>query len=126
VTIDAGLLSFNDFQFSQPIYAIISNPKSAKFHTPREPFKRLNQSTHIRLLNRDSIYFEEICFFFRIVIFSKLSIINVNISIDGKYLGSAIQSIDNQNLFVLPWNSSLYADENLHEISVEIQVGRER
>jgi hypothetical protein len=58
VTIDSGLLSFEDFQFSQPIYAVISNPKSAVFHTPREAFHRLNQSTHIRLLERDFIDFE--------------------------------------------------------------------
>ncbi len=63
---------------------------------------------------------------FRIVIFSKFSIVNVNVSIDGKYLGMASQSIDNQNLFVLPWNTSLYKDDNLHEISVEIQVGKRR
>jgi hypothetical protein len=50
LTIDAGLLSFEDFQLNQTIYAVISNPKAAKFHTPREPFERLNQSTHIRLL----------------------------------------------------------------------------
>ncbi len=48
VTIDAGLLSFEDFRFDQPIYAVISNPKPAKFKTPREPLERLSQSTHIR------------------------------------------------------------------------------
>ncbi|CAF3775166.1 unnamed protein product [Rotaria magnacalcarata] len=104
MTIDSGLLSFEDFRFSQPIYALISNPKAAKFQTPREPFYRLNQSTHIR-----------------IVIFSKLSIINVNVSIDEQYVGSAVQSIDNQNLFVLPWNVSLYDDGNLHQIFVGIK-----
>ncbi len=53
MTIDSGLLSFEDFQFSQPpIYAVISNPKAAKFHTPREPLYRLSQSTHIRLLKK--------------------------------------------------------------------------
>ncbi|CAF4143728.1 unnamed protein product [Rotaria sordida] len=104
LTIDSGLLSFEDFRFSQPIYAIISHPKAAKFLTSREPFYRLNQSTHIR-----------------IVIFSKLSIINVNISIDEQYIGSAIQSIDNQNLFIFPWNTSLYNDEKLHKIFVEIK-----
>jgi len=51
-----------------------------------------------------------------------LSIINVNISIDGKSIGSAIQSIDNKNLFILPWNTTLYNDKNLHEILVEIKV----
>ncbi|CAF2727309.1 unnamed protein product [Rotaria sp. Silwood2] len=104
LTIDSGLLSFEDFRFSQPIYAIISNPKASKFLTPREPFHRLSHSTHIR-----------------IVIFSKLSISNVIISIDEQYIGSAIQSNDNGNLFILPWNTSLYNDENLHKIFVEIK-----
>ncbi|CAF3242403.1 unnamed protein product [Rotaria socialis] len=104
ITIDSGLLSFEDFRFSQPIYALISNPKAAKFQTPREPFYRLNQSTHIR-----------------IVIFSKLSIINVNVSIDEQYVGSAVQSIDNQHLFVLPWNASSYDDGRLHQIFVGIK-----
>ncbi|CAF4932224.1 unnamed protein product [Rotaria sp. Silwood1] len=104
LTIDSGLLSFEDFRFNQPIYAIISNPKAAKFLTLREPFYRISQSTHIR-----------------IVIFSNLSIQNVIISIDEQYIGSAIQSKDNQNLFILPWNTNLYNDENLHKIFVEIK-----
>jgi len=53
VTIDSGLLSFEDFRFSQPIYAVISNPKAAIFHTSREPIYRLSQSTHIRLLKKN-------------------------------------------------------------------------
>jgi hypothetical protein len=56
VTIDAGLLSFEDVRFNQSIYAVISNPKAAKFYTPREPFYRLNQSTHIRLRNEEIFY----------------------------------------------------------------------
>lgn len=104
ITIDGGLLSFEDYRYGQSIYAVISNPKAAKFHTSREPFDRLIQSTHIRIL-----------------IFSKFTIENVNISIDGKYLGSAIQSKDNRNLFVLSWNPNLYKDEKLHDISVEIK-----
>jgi hypothetical protein len=61
---------------------------------------------------------------FRIVIFAQLPIVNVNISIDGQYIGLAIQSSDNPNLFVLPWNTSFYNDENLHEIFVQIKVRR--
>jgi hypothetical protein len=55
-----------------------------------------------------------------------LPIVNVNISIDGRYIGLAIQSSDNPNLFVLPWNTSFYKDENLHEIFVQIKVRRKR
>lgn len=55
MTIDSGLLSFEDFQFRQSIYAVISNPKAAKFHTSREPFYRLSQSTHIRLRRKKNI-----------------------------------------------------------------------
>jgi hypothetical protein len=88
---------------------------------------RLSQSTHIRLLKKWFTLFQKKYFhLFRIVIFSKLSIINVNISIDGQYIGSAIRSIDNQNLFILPWNTSLYNDNNLHEILVEIKVKQRR
>ncbi|CAF3466928.1 unnamed protein product [Rotaria sp. Silwood1] len=103
VTIDSGILSFEDVRFDQPIYAVISNPKAAKFKTPREPLYRLSQSTHIR-----------------IVIFSKWSIVDVNVSIDSKFLGTAIQSIDNKNLYVLPWNASFYNDSHLHTLSIEI------
>ena len=52
VTIDAGLLSFEDFQFNQSIYVVITNPKAIQFQTPREPFDRLRQSTHIRLFEK--------------------------------------------------------------------------
>lgn len=48
ITIDGGLLSFEDVRFGQSIYAVISNPKAAKFKTPREPLERLSTSTHIR------------------------------------------------------------------------------
>jgi hypothetical protein len=57
---------------------------------------------------------------FRIVIFSKNPIIDVRISIDSIYLGNAIQSIDNKNLYVLPWNTSIYNDGLLHDLLVEI------
>ncbi|UJR30002.1 hypothetical protein I4U23_017548 [Adineta vaga] len=104
ITIDSGLLSFEDYRFNQPIYAIISNPKAAKFQTSREPLNRLSQSTHIRIL-----------------IFAYLPISDVKIFIDGQAKGSAVQTNDHKNLFVLPWNTSLYNDGNLHEISVQIK-----
>lgn len=127
VTIDGGLLSFEDFIYPQPIYAILSNPKPAKFHTRREPVWRLVRSTHIRLEQRNSIDFKRRSSSrFRIVIFSRVSIVTVRVSIDGEYLGLAIPSIDNQNLFVLPWNTSLYNDEKLHQIVVEIKVQKQR
>ncbi|CAF1094303.1 unnamed protein product [Adineta ricciae] len=104
ITIDSGILSFGDFRFNDPIYAIISNPKSARFKTSREPLIRLRESTHIR-----------------IVIFSYLPIVDVQISIDEQSMGSARQAIDHSNLFVLPWNASIYHDDNLHVISVRIR-----
>ncbi|CAF0716595.1 unnamed protein product [Adineta steineri] len=104
VTIDSGILSFEDFRFNQSIYAVISNPTAAKFKTSREPLYRLSQSTHIRIL-----------------VFAQLPISKVDITIDKQYMGSAIQSIDNLNLFVLPWNTSFYNDGNLHEIFVKIK-----
>jgi hypothetical protein len=55
------------------------------------------------------------------LIFSKSPIIEVRVSIDSKYLGNAVQSIDNQNLYVYPWNASVYNDGNHHQISVEIK-----
>lgn len=58
MTIDAGLLSFEDFVHPQPIYAVLSNPKPAKFHTRREPIWRMLQSTHVRLDGEISIDYE--------------------------------------------------------------------
>ena len=55
------------------------------------------------------------------VIFSKWLIVNVSVFIDSKFLGYAKQSIDNQNLYVLPWNTSFYNDNHLHNLSVEIK-----
>jgi len=78
--------------------------KLRNLKTSREPLYRLSQSTHIR-----------------IVIFSKWPIIDVRISIDSKYIGNAIQSIDNENLYVLPWNASFYNDGKLHDLLVEIK-----
>jgi hypothetical protein len=60
-------------------------------------------------------------FCLRIVIFSKSPIVEVRVSIGSKYLGNAVQSIDNQNLYVLPWNASFYNDGLLHALSVEIK-----
>ena len=47
---------------------------------------------------------------------------DVSVSINGKHFGNAIQSDDNRNLYVLPWNASEYDDGHLHRISVEIKV----
>jgi hypothetical protein len=35
-------------------------------------------------------------------------------------LGNAIKSIDNDNLYVLPWNASVYNDGSLHNLLVEM------
>ncbi|CAF0901873.1 unnamed protein product [Adineta ricciae] len=104
ITLDSGILSFEDFRFDQPIYAVISNPKAAKFKTSREPLSRLSESTHIR-----------------IVIFSKFPIVDVRVSIDGKFLGNAVKAIDHESLYVLAWNASLYNDGRLHDLTVEIK-----
>ena len=105
---------------------MISNPKAAKFKTHREPLNRLKQSSHIRSKRIfyfiDRIFVIKFNLFSRILIFSQEKIINVEIFIDGKMIGHAKQSIDNKNLFVFPCNTNLYDDENLHEISVQIQV----
>ncbi|CAF0907568.1 unnamed protein product [Didymodactylos carnosus] len=103
VTIDGGILAFTDFQYDKPIYAAITNPKAAKFKTPREPLYRLKQSTYIRIL-----------------IFAKHQIIDVRVLIDSKFIGQAKSSIDNPNLFILQWNTSLY-DQGIHEMIVEIK-----
>lgn len=63
-------------------------------------------------------------FSLRIVIFSKNPITKVQVSIDSKDLGEAIQSTDNENLYVLPWNSTFYNDGLLHDLSVNIQDSR--
>lgn len=36
-------------------------------------------------------------------------------------MGSAIESIDNKNLYILPWNTSLYNDDHLYKLTVEIK-----
>lgn len=59
--------------------------------------------------------------YLRIIIFSKYPITDVRISIDSKYLGNAIKSIDNENLYVFPWNASIYNDNLLHDLLVEIK-----
>ena len=105
------------------IYAVISNPKAAKFKTLREPLHRLSHSTHIRFV----VISEKGCMLkederFRVVIFHKWPIVGVDVSINAQLLGSATQSNDNRNLYVLPWNASQYNDGRLHRISVEIVV----
>lgn len=55
------------------------------------------------------------------MIFSKNPIVEVRVSIDSKDLGVALQSIDNENLYILPWNSTVYNDGSLHDLSVKIQ-----
>lgn len=63
---------------------------------------------------------------FRILVFAKQSIVKVDVQIDGKTIGQAVRSIDNANLFVLPWNTSVYNDEKLHRIVVNIRVRESR
>lgn len=63
---------------------------------------------------------------FRILVFAKQSIVKVDVQIDGKTIGQAVRSIDNANLFVLPWNTSVYNDEKLHRIVVNVRVRESR
>ena len=58
----------------------------------------------------------------RVVIFSPLPIVDVRVTIDSKFVGQAVQSVDTAHLYVLPWNASLYHDGQLHQISVTIRV----
>jgi hypothetical protein len=58
----------------------------------------------------------------RILAFAVRPIVSVSVSIDGRRSRRARRSTDNDNLFVLPWNASVYLDEQLHEISVNIRV----
>ena len=127
LTIDAGLLTFEDFRFGQSIYAVISNPKPAKFKTLREPLYRLKQSSHITVeKRRTTLRMSLDGSMFRILVFAKQSIVTVDVQIDGKAVGQAVRSIDNKNLFVLPWKTSLYNDEKLHRIVVNIRVRESR
>ncbi|CAF4270819.1 unnamed protein product, partial [Rotaria sordida] len=89
-------------RFDQPIYTVISNQKVAKFKTPREPLYRLSLS-------------QKLLFFF------KSSVVNVSVSIDSQFFGTAIQSIDNKNLYVPPWNASFYNDGHIHTLSIEVK-----
>ena len=59
---------------------------------------------------------------FRILVFAKRPIVTVEVQIDQKRLGQAVRAKGNRNLFVFPWNTSLYADEKLHQIVVTIRV----
>jgi hypothetical protein len=56
------------------------------------------------------------------VVFSKWSIRQVKVTIDSQLLGLARVAVDHPNLYVLPWNASVYHDGHLHQISVEIEV----
>ena len=76
----------------------------------------------LSLLAHLSRAFHGILLLFRILIFSKRPLTDVQVSIDGQTVGQASRSPDNANLFILPWNTSVYSDESLHRISVIIQV----
>ncbi|CAF0777759.1 unnamed protein product [Didymodactylos carnosus] len=108
VTIDSGLLAFRDFQFNNQklIYAVITHPKESRFRTVREPLARLKQRTHIRIL-----------------IFSHHPILTVHVTIDSDFIGNAVQSVDNLQLFVLKWNPTKYDDDKDHKMIVQIKVG---
>ncbi|CAH8515601.1 unnamed protein product [Schistosoma bovis] len=95
--VDVRKLSPNDSSKEWPII-LITNPKNVNFLLPRkEPFHRIEFSTHIRIL-----------------VWSLSPILRVSVSIDGIHQGFAepansLESDNSTPLYVLPWNTSQWS-----------------
>ncbi|KAM8920792.1 transmembrane protein 62 [Pelodytes ibericus] len=104
---DHDLFSFVDLTFQEWPAILITNPKPALFSNPaQEPLKRIQLSTHIRML-----------------VFSPHAIVSVKVSIDKVMLGEAGHV--SGPLYVLEWNPADYLT-GLHKIKVEVQDVAER
>ena len=111
---DAGLFSFRDVDLyshyphsdsKSKIFTLITNPKSiqSKSLNRREPYSRIRQSTHIRVL-----------------VFSEHKIKSVQVYIDNVLLGNANQLRDDSNLYTLEWTPLDYLT-GVHKIKVIAQ-----
>ncbi|CAH8525885.1 unnamed protein product [Schistosoma rodhaini] len=95
--VDVRKFSLNDSNKEWPII-LITNPKNANFLLPRkEPFHRIEFSTHIRIL-----------------VWSLSPILRVSVSINGIHQGFAepaksLESGNSTPLYVLPWNTSQWS-----------------
>ncbi|XP_077989649.1 transmembrane protein 62-like [Glandiceps talaboti] len=99
---DHDLLSIVDSKYGQWPVILITNPKNARFLSPKhEPTRRMRQSTHIRFL-----------------VFSPINIKSAKVSINDEFLGEA--SHVSGPLYVLKWNPLLYV-AGLHKITVQTQ-----
>ncbi|XP_018420392.1 PREDICTED: transmembrane protein 62 [Nanorana parkeri] len=104
---DHDLYSFIDLQHNEWPAILITNPKSALYTNPAvEPVKRIQQSTHIRLL-----------------VFSLDPIISVKVFIDGIEMGEAEHS--SGPLYVFEWSAEAYIS-GLHEVKVQVKDAAER
>ncbi|KAM9293908.1 transmembrane protein 62 [Gastrophryne carolinensis] len=104
---DHDLFSFIDLQYEEWPAILITNPKSALYSNPaEEPLKRIQHSTHIRVL-----------------VFSLDSITSVKVFIDGIEMGEAEHS--SGPLYVFEWNPEAYKT-GLHEIKVTAKDVAER
>ncbi|OON18766.1 hypothetical protein X801_05375, partial [Opisthorchis viverrini] len=122
VAVDHDLVSFIDVRFSPSISSaewpviLVTNPKHANFLLPhKEPFYRIEQSDHIRIL-----------------VWSPYSVEYVSVSIDGVKIGNATRARIPPNatvpdlsppipLFVLPWNPAIWLTGSAHTIQVVAQ-----
>ncbi|XP_040189573.1 transmembrane protein 62 isoform X2 [Rana temporaria] len=104
---DHDLFSFIDLRHDEWPAILITNPKSVLYTNPAvEPLKRIQHSTHIRVL-----------------VFSPDPIISVKVFIDGIELGDAENS--SGPLYVLEWSAEAYMT-GLHEIKVQAKDAAER
>ncbi|OON20692.1 hypothetical protein X801_03422, partial [Opisthorchis viverrini] len=106
IAVDDDMVSFVNVKASTWPVLLVTNPKNSNFLLPnKEPARRILTSTHIRILA-----------------WSIQPILNISVTIDGKYQGKAIQASAGTNLssplYTLPWNASHWADHLVHTIRV--------
>lgn len=106
---DHGLFSFVDTKLNQWPIILVTNPKPALFITPKfEPYHRINQSTHIRVL-----------------VFSPYALNGVHYQIDNGPWSSMSSSSSLPTLYTHSWQPENY-QKGLHRISVKATVSHDR
>lgn len=107
-SVDSGQFSFQDYDINSDNFLLITNPKDSRYIVRGQKAENISfsaKSSHIRML-----------------LFQKKpsNRVRLSVEIDGKHLGFAYRSVDNDSLWLLKWDTALYST-GFHTIKAVLQ-----